>query len=61
MRGRFDRVGRGLVAAAVVAMLAAPVQALPKDDDRWSMPRLVKVIKKLVVRTFGDGLIVPRP
>ena len=61
MRGRFERVGRGVVAAAVVMMLAAPVQALPKDDDRWSMPRLVKIVKKLVVRTFGDGILIPRP
>lgn len=60
MRG-LERVGRGLVAAAVVVVLAAPVQALPKDDDRWSMPRLVKIVKKLVVKTFGDGLIIPRP
>ena len=61
MRGLFERVGRGLVASAVVVMLAAPVQALPKDDDGWSLPRLVKVIKKLVVRTFGDGVTIPRP
>lgn len=62
MRGLFNRVGRGVVAAAVVVMLAAPVQALPKDEgDRWSMPRVIKVIKKLVVRTFGDGILVPRP
>lgn len=61
MRALYERVGRGLVAAAVVAMLAAPVQALPKDDDRWSVPKLIKVVKRLVVKTFGDGIVIPRP
>lgn len=60
MRGLFNRVGRGVVAAAVVAMLAVPAQAQPSDKE-WFAPKLIKVIKKLVVRTFGDGLIIPRP
>lgn len=60
MRGLFNRVGRGVVAAAAVVVLAVPVQAQPRDKE-WFAPKLVKVIKKLVVRTFGDGLISPRP
>lgn len=60
MRGLLDRVGRGVVAAAVVVMLAVPAQAQPQDKEGFA-PKLVKVIKKLVVRTFGDGILVPRP
>jgi hypothetical protein len=60
MRGLLNRVGRGVVAAAVVAMLAVPAQAQPQDKEGFA-PRLIKAVKRLVVRTFGDGVTVPRP
>lgn len=64
MRGLFNRVGRGVLAAAVIGMLAMPVQARPGDDGwgkEWSPSKLIKAVKRLVVKTFGDGITVPRP
>jgi hypothetical protein len=62
MRGLFNQVGRGIVAAAVVVMLAVPAQARATDDQGWwASSKLVKAVKRLVVKTFGDGLIIPRP
>lgn len=60
------QLGRGVVAFAVVVVLAAPVQARPWDDQPglgWvfrAKERIVKVIKRTIV-TFGDGLSDPKP
>ena len=62
MRGLFNRVGRGVVAAAVVVMLAVPAQARATEDQGWwASSTLVKAVKRLVVKTFGDGILIPRP
>lgn len=61
MRGLFNRVGRGVVAAAVVVMLAAPVVEAKPSDPGWTPSKLLKAVKRFVVTTFGDGIIVPRP
>jgi hypothetical protein len=62
MRGLFNQVGRGITAAAVVVMLAVPAQARATDEQGWwGASTLVKAVKRLVVKTFGDGLIIPRP
>lgn len=45
---------------AVVMSLAMPVYARPTDEG-WSPSRLVKMIKRFVVKTLGDGIIIPRP
>lgn len=60
MRGLFDRVGRGVVAAAVVVALAVPVTAGPREDG-WSPAKMVKFMKRFVIKALGDGIIVPRP
>lgn len=60
MRGVFNRVGRGVVVLAVVASLAAPSFAGPRDGG-WTPGKIIKIVKKLVVKALGDGLIVPRP
>ena len=60
------QLGRGVVAFAVVVVLAAPVQARPWDDQPglgWvfrAKERIVKVIRT-TIRTFGDGLSDPKP
>ena len=60
------QLGRGVVAVAVVVLLAAPAQARAWDGERgfgWfsrAKERIVKVIRKTIV-TFGDGLTDPRP
>ncbi|MDQ3280158.1 MAG: hypothetical protein M3Q69_01955 [Acidobacteriota bacterium] len=65
MRGLVQTIGRGVFAAAVVVMLAAaPVQAQENDGGGSVMERgrqIVKIIRKLTVRVFGDVLIDPRP
>jgi hypothetical protein len=64
MRRVFNGVARGVLAVAVVVTLAVPVSARSREAERVSPqpkgPDLVKVLK-LVVRAFGDGLILPRP
>ena len=58
MRG----VSRGLVGLSLVVMLAVPAQARPGDGS-WleeGRGRIIKIIKK-IVKTFGDGLVDPRP
>ena len=63
MRGLFNGVARGVVAVAVVMVLAVPVEAKPSDRDwsDWSLPKFLKSVKRLVVKTLGDGVIIPRP
>jgi hypothetical protein len=60
MRGVFKGVARGVVAAAVVMALAVPAEAKPTDDG-WTPSKIVKALKRLVVKTLGDGVIIPRP
>lgn len=57
MRG----VSRGLVGLSLVVMLAVPAQARPGDGSWLEPGRVIKIIKKIVVKTFGDGLTDPRP
>ncbi|HYO77130.1 MAG TPA: hypothetical protein VE010_11760 [Thermoanaerobaculia bacterium] len=66
MRQIFSGAARGVLAVAVVMVLAAPAQAMPSDapDFGWfgrTRDRIVKVIKRMTVRTFGDGLSDPKP
>lgn len=57
---------RGVVAVAVMMVLAAPAEARAWDDQPglgWvfrAKNRIVKVIKKTII-TFGDGLSDPKP
>ena len=61
----FKRVARGVLAVAVVASLTVPAVGRMRDDERgngsWMRPEVVRMLKVIVVRGFGDGLIVPRP
>ena len=61
MRGLFNRAGRGVIAAAVVVVLAAPVVEAKPTDPGWTPSKIVKAIKRFVVGTLGDGITVPRP
>jgi hypothetical protein len=63
-------VGRGVLAVAVVMVLAVPAQARTNNEQAtWSaagrehIAKIVRMAKKVkgVIRTFGDGLIDPRP
>ncbi|HEX8616676.1 MAG TPA: hypothetical protein VF911_03725 [Thermoanaerobaculia bacterium] len=64
---QMNLVGRGVLAVAVVMMLATPAEAKTNDGGAtWSgaaREQLVKIVKKVkgVVRTFGDGLSDPKP
>ena len=67
---QLNLVGRGVLVAAVVMVLAAPAQARTNSQETvWSGPgreqiaKIVKIVKKLkgAVRTFGDGLSDPKP
>jgi hypothetical protein len=64
MRQMSRIVIRGVLAGSIVLMLAMPAHAKPRESGRWFERRLdpiVKVIRKLVMRTLGDGLTDPRP
>jgi hypothetical protein len=64
MSNHVNTVVRGAVAVSMLMMLAAPAQAKPRDGGRWferELDPIVRVIKKLVVKTMGDGLVDPRP
>jgi hypothetical protein len=64
MRGVSKVMSRGVLAVAIVMVLAVPAQARPRDGGRWferKLDPIVKVIKKFVVRATGDGLVDPRP
>jgi hypothetical protein len=57
-------VSKVVIAAAIVMALAVPAQAAPRDGGRWfdrTFDPIVKVIKKFVIRTTGDGLGDPWP
>ena len=59
-----SKVSRGVLAVSIVAALAVPAQAKPRDGGRWferKIDPIVKVVKKLVVRALGDGLGDPWP
>jgi len=67
---QLNLVGRGVLVAAVVMMLAVPVQARTNSQETvWSgsareqIAKIVKIVKKMkgAVRTFGDGLSDPKP
>ena len=64
MRRVSSSVGRGVVALTVVLVLAGSAQAAPTREwagvGREPSP-IVKMIKKLIVRVFGDGLTDPWP
>lgn len=54
---------RGAVVVVVLASLAVPAQARTLDDGWFGFrtPRVIKVIKHWVAKTFGDGLSDPKP
>ncbi len=64
MRRVFSASVRGVVAVAIVMSMAVPVQAKPAGPGEWigrGKARIVKFLQKWTVRTFGDGLVDPRP
>ena len=60
MRNSSKVVARGVLAMSIVLVLALPAQAKPRDGDRWFDP-IVKIVKKLVMKSMGDGLGDPWP
>lgn len=59
-----SKVARGVLAVSIVVALTVPAQAKPRDGGRWWFDRLdpiVKIVKKLVMRSTGDGLGDPWP
>lgn len=64
MRGVSRAVVRGVVAVSIVMTLAVPAQAKQRDGGRWferKFDPIVKIIKKVVMKSLGDGLVDPRP
>ena len=58
-----SKVSRGVLAMSVVVALGVPAQAKPRDGGRWfdRLDPIVKIIKKFVMRSTGDGLSDPWP
>jgi len=64
MRGVSKAVARGVLALSIVLVLAVPVQAKPREGGRWferKIEPIVKIVKKLIVKSMGDGLSDPWP
>ncbi len=64
MRGVSRVVVRGVVAVSIVMTLAVPAQAKARDGGWWferKLDPIVKIIKKVVLKSLGDGLVDPRP
>jgi hypothetical protein len=65
MRRIFNGLGRALVVVSVLVALAVPAEArqAPSEGSWYREPivRIVKMIKKFAVKTFGDGLTDPKP
>jgi hypothetical protein len=64
MRGVSKAVARGVLAGSIVMALAVPAQAKPRDGGGWFERRfdpIVKIVKKLVLKSTGDGLGDPWP
>ncbi|HEX7833154.1 MAG TPA: hypothetical protein VF787_26095 [Thermoanaerobaculia bacterium] len=60
----FRGVVRGLAVVSMVVALSVPAEAAARLKDRSPRQKenpVVKLIKQLVVRTFGDGLTDPKP
>jgi len=55
---------RGLAVLSIVAALSVPADAAPRQKDRTPRVKenpIVKIIRQIAVRTFGDGLTDPKP
>jgi hypothetical protein len=64
MRGVSKAVARGVLAVSIVLVLAVPAQAKPREGGRWferKIDPIVKIVKKLIVKSMGDGLSDPWP
>jgi hypothetical protein len=64
MRRVLNASVRGLVVVSIVMTMAVPAQAKPAnpgDAIGRVKDRVVRFIRSMVVRTFGDGLSDPRP
>lgn len=64
MRRGIKGIARGVLAVAVVVSLTVPAVARMRDDEGgrgWMRPEILRIVKQIVIRGFGDGLIVPRP
>lgn len=64
MRRVFNAGVRGVVAVSIVMSMAVPARAATVTPGEWlgrGKERVVKFLKKLTTRTFGDGLSDPRP
>lgn len=60
MRRVFSALVRGVVAVSVILALSASAAAVPRDDRGPREGPITKIIKK-IVRSLGDGLIIPLP
>ena len=62
MSGVVSSFVRGVASIAVIVALSTSASAAPREDrERGREPGLIRIIKKFVAKTFGDGLTIPRP
>ena len=63
MRVISKAVARGVFATSIVLVLAVQVQAKPRDGGKWfeRIDPIVKIVKKMVMKSLGDGLSDPWP
>ncbi|HYC91555.1 MAG TPA: hypothetical protein VEO54_20210 [Thermoanaerobaculia bacterium] len=61
MRRVFNSLVRGVAAVTVIVVLAGNVSAAPRERGaKDKVPPVVKLLKS-IVRSLGDGLIIPLP
>lgn len=66
MRRVFNGFARTLVVVSILAAVSVPAEARPNPGEgRWlrenPIVRVVQIIHRFAVRTFGDGLTDPKP
>ena len=57
---RVSTLSRIAVVRTIVAALAMPAYAEPRREDPGTKERIIKIMKRLL-KSFGDGLIMPIP
>lgn len=60
------RVFNGVLAVMVVVAMASPAEAARTREERGEVvkterPSIVQMIKKMVIRAFGDEMSIPKP
>jgi hypothetical protein len=60
MRRVFSSLVRGVVSVSVILALSASVAAAQRDDRGPREGPITRIVKK-IIKSLGDGLVIPLP